>query len=148
MDVGFAIAHHLLAFSLAAVLSAELASVRPEMDGAQLRRVVGLDRVYGALAALILVVGLCRVFFGDKGAQFYFANPMFWAKMGAFAVVGLLSIWPTLQVVKWRRALAVNAAFKPDHAEVRTARKYMHAEALVFLLIPVFAALMARGVGL
>ena len=46
-----------------------------------------------------------------------------------------------------RRARGRNAAFRPQASEIRSVRGYMHSEAVVFVLIPVFAALMARGYG-
>ena len=54
-DLALTIAHHLLVFSLAAILAAELASVRPGLAGAGLKRLGVLDMHYGFIAALILV---------------------------------------------------------------------------------------------
>ena len=50
------------------------------------------------LAMLIIVVGVGRVLFGLKGWEFYVYNWAFWAKMAAFALVGLLSIQPTIRL--------------------------------------------------
>jgi putative membrane protein len=62
--------------------------------------------------------------------------------------VGLLSIQPTIAILKWRKAAAADPAFAPSDAEVAKVRKVMLAELLVFALIPIFAAAMARGYGL
>jgi len=93
------------------------------------------------------VVGFGRVFFGLKGPQYYLTNVFFWAKIAAFVVVALLSVPPTLRIVGWRAAGRSNPDFRPESAEIRTVRSYMHWEAVVFVLIPIFAALMARGYG-
>jgi putative membrane protein len=54
--------------------------------------------------------------------------------------VGLLSIPPTLAFRRWRRAA-------PDEAAVGGVRRLLRLEVGLLLLIPVFAALMARYQG-
>jgi putative membrane protein len=63
-DLILAIFHHLLMFTLVAVLVAEIMLIRPEMTTAHVHRVGQLDAAYGAVAGLILVVGFSRVCFG------------------------------------------------------------------------------------
>jgi len=147
-DLILAIVHHLLIFALVAVLVMELMLVRPEISNAQVRYVGRLDIAYGAIAGLILVVGFGRVFYGAKGADFYLHNWVFWAKIAAFLAVGVLSAPPTLRILRWRSAAQADRNYRPPSAEVLTVRRFMHYEAMVFVLIPVFAALMARGYGL
>ena len=107
----------------------------------------GIDRHYGIIAALIIVVGIGRVFYGLKGWEFYVYNWMFWAKMAAFAVVGLLSIIPTVRFISWNRQASASPAFLVPAVELASVKIYIRAEAFIFLLIPVFAAAMARGYG-
>ena len=147
-DVLLAIGHHLLIFAILAVLVMELMLARPEMTADQLRRLGRLDIVYGALATAILIVGFGRVFFGAKPWDFYIYNWVFWAKIAAFVAVGVLSAPPTMRIARWRVALAKDSAYRPPSAEVLSVRRFMHWEAVVFILIPIFAALMARGYGL
>jgi putative membrane protein len=147
-DLILAIFHHLLMFLLLAVLVMEIMLVRPGMSAAQLKRVSALDSSYGGIAGLILVVGFLRVFLGIKGPDFYLENPWFWAKIAAFLVVGALSVAPTMQMLSWRGELRRNPAFSPDPDEVQKAKRFMHLKAMVFILIPIFAALMARAYGL
>ncbi|TIP83575.1 MAG: DUF2214 family protein, partial [Mesorhizobium sp.] len=112
-----------------------------------LRRLVGIDRHYGIIAMLIIVVGIGRVIYGLKGWEFYVYNWVFWAKMAAFVIVGLLSIIPTVRFVSWNRQASASPSFQVPAAQLASVRTYIRAEALVFLLIPVFAAAMARGYG-
>jgi len=126
------------------LLAVELALVRPGVGGGALKTLGMLDAAYGATATLILVVGFSRVFFGGKGAAFYLENPMFWAKIAAFAVVGLLSIAPTVLILRWRGRAKAEAGFTPPAGEVAAVRRVLVLE----VLIPVFAAVMARGYGL
>lgn len=147
-DLVLAIAHHLLVFSLPAILATEAALVRPGMPAATIKRVGVVDLHYGAVAGAILIVGFARVFWGVKGPEAYLPNPFFWAKIGAFALVGILSVPPTLRVLSWRKASKADPAFSPDAGEVGFVRRFFLAEAVVFVFIPIFAAAMARGYGL
>lgn len=144
IDLVLAILHHLLVFALVAILATELATVRPGISANQIRRVGSIDAAYGALAGLIVVVGFGRVFLGAKGSEFFLTNLWFWAKIAAFLVVGLLSIPPTFRFISWRTRLKLDPNFLPGDDEVRAARQFMHWEAAVLVLIPIFAAAMVR----
>jgi putative membrane protein len=145
-DLALAILHHFLAFGLLGVLAAEVAITAPGLGGARLRRLQQLDRMYGLVAVLLIAVGVLRVLYGGKGAEFYLASPAFWAKMAAFAAVGLLSIAPTIRIIGWSRKARADAAFAVPEAEVAAMRKWFAGQLLVFPLILLFAAMMARGV--
>jgi putative membrane protein len=148
-DLLLAIAHHLLVFGLLGLLITEMVTIRPTMGAATVRYLAKLDMAFGIVAALVLIVGFSRVFFGIKGPAFYLENPVFWAKIAAFAIVGLLSIPPTMRILRWSRAASsAGDDFHPPAEEVRMVRRFMHYEGMVFFTIPVFAALMARGYGL
>ena len=142
-----AIAHHLRMFALLAVLVTEMMLVRQALSGDRLDRLGSLDLSYGALAGLLLAVGFARVFFGLKGPDYYLPNVFFWLKIACFLLVGLLSVPPTRMFIAWRGKTRLDRAFVPPPAEIAAARRYMHAEAAFFFLIPVFAALMARYSG-
>ena len=146
-DLLLAIAHHLLVFSLAAILAVELATIRPGLAGVGLRRLGIIDLHYGLIAALILIVGFARVYMGVKGPDAYLGNWAFWAKIGAFVIVGLLSSLPTMRILQWRKAARADANFAVSEGDVRGVRPVLLAEVAVFALIPIFAAMMARGYG-
>lgn len=147
VDLILAIAHHLLMFALLAVLVMEMMLARPGLGPDRLARLGGLDLAYGATAGLLLAVGFARVFFGLKGPEYYFANVFFWLKIAAFLIVGLLSVPPTRRILAWRARARTEPGFSPPADEIAVVRRYMHIEAMVFVLIPVFAALMARYSG-
>jgi putative membrane protein len=147
-DLVLAIVHHLIAFGIASALAAELALMRPAAMSPQTVRLLGrFDAAYGVMALAILIVGFLRVKYGAKGAEFYMHNPMFWAKIAAFAAVGLISIKPTLRILAWQKRAKADAAFVPALDEVSALRRTMLLEIHVFALVPIFAAMMARGVG-
>jgi putative membrane protein len=147
LDLVLAILHHLFVFALFvfalfAVLFAEFVSVRRGMDATTVTRIQVLDACYGALATLVLVVGFSRVIFAAKGWEYYAHNAFFWAKMGTFALAGLLSIPPTLAYLRWRRK-----GISPTDPAVAKVRRYLWIQVTLFALLPAFAAAMARGYG-
>ncbi|CAN7269608.1 DUF2214 family protein [Phenylobacterium sp. LjRoot219] len=137
IDTLLAVAHHLLAFGLLGILAAELAVTAATLDPAGRARLARLDAGYGATAGLLIAVGIGRLFWGAKGADYFLENPFFWAKMAAFAAVGLLSIAPTIAILRWRKD-------PPSPAQVAQLRRWLWLELAVFALIPVLAALMVR----
>lgn len=141
LDLVLAVLHHLLVFGLLAILTAELVLVRRGMDLATVRRVGALDIAYGAVAGLILLVGFARAGMAAKGWAFYSHNGFFWAKVGVFLLIGLLSAPPTIAYFRWKKAGA------PSDAQVAGVRRFLHAELMLFALLPIFAAAMARGYG-
>ena len=146
-DLILAILHHVLVFSLVGLLAAEITTVRAGIGADALGRLGAMDVAYGVTAGLILIIGFARVFFGLKGAEYFLSNHFFWGKIGAFVVVGLLSVPPTVRIIGWRRRARADPAFAPSENEVMMVRRYMHGEAAFVLLILIFAAAMARGYG-
>ena len=140
--------HFLLVFALAGALAAQVTLVRPGMTSAGMRLAAYLDRGYGVAAVLLVGIGFARVFYGEKGSQFYLANPAFWVKIALFATIAILSIPPTVQMIRWARRARVQAGFLPPDLQVRRVQRWLLAEGTVLLLIPFVAAAMARGVGL
>lgn len=112
------------------------------MDAPAVRRVVAIDAWYGILAGLIIVVGFGRAIFVAKGWYYYSHDLFFWAKIGTFVVIGLLSIPPTLAYLKWRKAGAI-----PKDEAVANVRRYLWIEVVLFAPLLAFAAAMARGYG-
>jgi len=146
-DLVLAIFHHLLVFSLAGIIGAEFVLIRGDLSAATLKRLANIDRHYGILATLIIIIGIGRVIYGLKGWEFYVYNWVFWAKMAAFGIVGLLSIVPTIRFISWNRRASASHGFQVPAAELASVKTCVRAEAFIFLLIPVFAAAMARGYG-
>ncbi|HVY21599.1 MAG TPA: DUF2214 family protein [Bauldia sp.] len=147
-DLLLAIAHHLLIFTLFGLLVTEMVMLQPELPRSRLLRLARIDLAYGIVAGLIVIIGFSRVHFGLKGAEFYEHNPIFWAKIASFILVGIFSIPPTLRILRWRRASDADPTFRPDATAVAAAKRFMHAEGVAFIFILIFAAMMARGIGL
>ena len=147
IDLLLAISHHVVAFVLVALLAAEARALAQAPDTPGIRSLVVLDRLYGIAAGLMLIIGALRVAYGVKDPSFYLLNSLFWAKMLAFGTVGALSVVPTITYVRWTRQLKVDANFHPSDHEISRVRKFVRLQLITFVLIPVFAAAMARGYG-
>lgn len=147
IDLVLAIAHHLAVFTLVAIFAAEFALVRPGLGGTRLRQLANIDAAYGGMAMLVIVIGMVRVIYGATGWEYYVHNHAFWGKMAAFLIVALLTISPTLAYRKWLKGLETAPDYAPPLAEIKRQRRFIHFQALFFLLIPSFAAAMARGYG-
>src|SRR5260370_42302042 len=105
MSTLFAFLHHLSAFTLVSAIAIEFALIRSELTLSSARRLQVTDMVYGIAAGALLVIGLLRVFFFEKGADYYFHSHAFMTKFSVFIVVGLLSIVPTVEFLSWRCAV-------------------------------------------
>src|SRR5688572_24015673 len=105
MPATFAFLHHLAAFVLVAALAVEFVLIRDPLTLERARRLQLADMVLGIAAGTVLVVGLLRVFYFEKGAAYYFQNYAFLAKLGLFLLVALLSIYPTVVFIRWGRDL-------------------------------------------
>lgn len=142
LDLTLACAHHLLIFIIFGTLFGEMVALGGTLTSATLARVARLDLVYGVAATLVLVVGFARVIFASKGWAYYSHNSFFWAKIVTFALIGLVSIVPTVAFMRWRKS-----AMLPDAAALKKVRMALHLELTLFILLPIFAAAMARGYG-
>jgi putative membrane protein len=140
--------HHLLAFGLVALLAAEIILLPLASDPAAYKRLGRIDLAYGLLAGLLLAAGLFRVFRGEASSDFYTDNPLFWLKLGVFVIVGLLSLPPTIRYIGWAKRMRADPAALPDKAEKAVMMAWLKAEAVLLALVPVLAAMMARGIGL
>lgn len=135
----FAFLHHAAAFTLVAALVVEFVLTRRELDATTARRLARADMVFGISSGVLLVVGLLRVFYFEKGAAYYFHSGTFIAKLALFALVGLLSIYPTRKFISWRKGI--------DPSSVPAIRRIIHLELVGVVLILLLAALMADGIG-
>ena len=125
-------------------------SAQAQGEGAALplpvaRRLAAADAVLGVAAVLLLVIGLCRVFFFEKGAAYYFHSHAFLTKLTLFLLVSLVSVVPTMEFLAWRKALRAGQAPAVRPEKLRLIKRIIHAELAAVLVILLCAAIMARG---
>jgi len=140
--------HHLAAFTLVGSLIYEHTTFRKDLSLVDARRIQRTDLLYGISAGFVLIVGLLRVFYFEKGAPFYTQNWFFWTKMAGFALVALLSIYPTIRFVSWNKFFASNQIPEISDQDVSRIKMIMRLELLAIVIILFSAAMMARGVGM
>jgi putative membrane protein len=140
--------HHLMAFTLVACVVYEFIAYRRGLTLEEARRIQRADLMYGISAGLLLIVGVLRVLYFEKGPAFYVNNPFFWLKMNTFLVVGLLSIDPTIRYLRWNKILKQNQLPEISDKEFRRTRIILTLEVIGLAIILFAAALMARGAGM
>tara|TARA_X000000368_G_C22530501_1_gene493265 strand:- start:136 stop:546 length:411 start_codon:yes stop_codon:yes gene_type:complete len=126
----------------------ERISLKTEPNKKEAISMVAADIVYGIAGITLLVSGIYRVIKFGQGSDFYTHNPIFWTKIIIFALVGSLSLYPTITYVLW--AIPLSKGRLPEVTENLVARLKLiiNVELVGFSLIPFFATLMSRGVGL
>ena len=140
MSTLFAFLHHLFAFTLVGALAVEFILIGQEFSYATAKRLAITDAVVGAAASLLFVVGMCRVFLFEKGAAYYFHSPAFTTKLSVFIAVAVLSVVPTLEFLKWRKALKAGQVPAVDAKKLRFVRKIIHGELAAVVIIVLCAA--------
>jgi putative membrane protein len=139
---------HLLALAVglpAIVLRAT--ALRGPLDAIGLRRVLGADMAWGIAALLWITTGPGRAFGPfEKGTTFYLSSPLFYLKLGLFALVFALEIRPMVGLIGWRRAL--RAGHAPDVSRAGAYARLSWIEAILIVVIVFVASFMARGFGM
>jgi len=136
--------HFLSILTIAATVLGEYLLLKPVMTRQEIGRLSKIDAFYGLAAIVLLGAGLTLWFGGISKPTFYYSkNWIFHLKVGLFALVGILSIYPTVFFIKQR---------KGDAAEtIAISSKLIwmiRLELILLLIIPLLATLMARGIGL
>ena len=139
--------HFLAFFAMAAALVTELILLSEDVDTRRARRIRRADMVYGVAALAIIVFGLLRVYYFEKGPDYYFNNLWFIAKLVVFVLVGILSSIPTRRFLSWRKSLKNGKAPVLSDADTRKLRLIIHAQLTGIAIILLCAALMAHGLG-
>ena len=139
--------HHLAAFTVVGALVAEVMLFKPPLTVTQARKLQRVDSVFGVSAGVLLVVGLLRVVYFEKGAGYYFSDAFFLTKFIAFVLAGVISIYPTVLFLSWSKALKQGVAPEMSAAQVRRARMCLMWELTAIVVILFCAPFMARGFG-
>ena len=136
--------HFLSILTIAATVLSEYLLLKPQMTRREISRLARIDAFYGLAALVLLGAGLTLWFGGISKPTFYYSkNWIFHLKIGLFALVGILSIYPTVFFIKQRKGDATEAVTIPPKL-----MWMIRLELILLLIIPLLATLMARGIGL
>jgi putative membrane protein len=141
----FAFLHHLAAFTLVSALAIEFVLIRQEITRPNAIRLLAADAVLGVSATLLLIVGLLRVFYFEKGSTYYFSSHAFLTKFSVFILVAILSAVPTIEFLSWRKAVRAGQAPTVSDKKLKTVRSLIHYELIGVVVILACAAIMAKG---
>lgn len=143
MDYVFVKYLHILAvLVLFSTLVLEHLFTKAGLDADARTRLARIDMIYGIAAGVVLIAGLLMWFAVGKDAEFYSYNPVFYAKVGLFVLVGLISIYPTVFFIRHRQSTDATIAVP------RSVIMAIRVELLLMLIIPLLAVAMAQGYGL
>src|SRR6185436_4048112 len=138
--------HYAAMTMIAVFLAIEYLTCVPGLARERVKLLARIDLLYLIAALLALATGVVRLVWLGKGASFYLHNPVFYLKLALFIAVGLISVPPTMQYLRWMRGFKNGTAAVADF-EVLRARRYVLVELVLLAFIPLLAVLMARGVG-
>jgi putative membrane protein len=139
--------HHVAAFTVVGALTAEVVLFKPPLTAVQARRIQRADQIFGGSATALLIIGLLRVNYFEKGAPYYFSNDFFLTKFSLFILAALISIYPTVLFISWNKALKQGEVPTLSPQAVTRARLCMMLEMTAILGILFCAPFMARGFG-
>ncbi len=140
---------HYLSFMVCfGALIFERISLKSDPNRKEAISMVVADIIYGIAGVALLVSGIYRVIKFGQGSEFYTQNPIFWTKIIIFALVGSLSLYPTITYVLWAIPLSKGNLPEVSLNLVSRLRLIINIELFGFASIPLLATFMARGVGL
>lgn len=129
-----------LGIGLGSVFARGRALARRDVDG-----VLYADNWWGVAAIVIWTTGPLRAFAGfEKGTDYYLASQPFLLKLGIVAFLAVLELWPMVTFIRWRVAIGQGKA--PDLTHVAALTWVNRVETAFVVVIPVLAAMAARGV--
>jgi putative membrane protein len=127
-----------------ACLLGEHLVLKPEPTLAQARTLQILDGTYGGSAAVVLATGIWRMFL-EKGVGYYLHDVAFHILVALFVIIGLLSIYPTVIFIRWRRITAAGQTPTLALGQFKRIQMILRVEMLLLLIAPLFATGMAHG---
>ena len=140
---------HYLSFMICfGALIFERVSLKPNPNKKEAISMVIADIVYGVAGVALLVSGIFRVIKFGHGSDFYTQNPIFWTKIIIFALTGSLSLYPTITYILWAIPLSKGNLPNVSINLVSRLKLIINIELFGFSLVPLFASLMSRGIGL
>lgn len=113
-----------------------------------LARVFHADNWWAVAAMLWVSTGLWRAFAGtEKASAYYWAQPVFWTKMGLLGLILLLELWPMITLIRWRMAEArgqrPTMSVMTGHARIMA--HISHLQIALSVAMVVAASMLARG---
>ncbi len=139
--------HHVAAFMVFACAVLSLVLLQLKFDLRVAKQLQHTDMVNGIAATMVLLIGMIRIFYTEKGADFYFHNVPFLAKLTLYGLASILSIVPTLEIFRWKKTLNQGQLPVLSDTKVGQLRTVAIGQVLCILGMMLCASLAARGIG-
>jgi len=146
MSAVLAYLHSLAMIALATMLFVQILDIGEVSDRLVLQRFLAYCLGIATAATVLLFSGIGLVLWTERGAAFFLRNPVFYIKLALFAAMILIAVTPTRIIFHWTRE--ADEGRIPEPVSIRVVKRYLIVELTLLLLIPLAAALSARGIGL
>lgn len=120
-------------------------ALRQALDEDGFKRLFLADNLWGVAGLLWIGSGVYRLLYLEQGMAYYGHSGFFHAKMGMFALILLLELWPMATLIGWRIARGKGQAVETPRA--RLFAIFSDVQSLLVLLMILASAGMARGLG-
>ena len=138
--------HLLFVIVIFCCLVAESILIKRQLSYQEVNRLTKIDGLYGFAAIMVVGTGLLNWLNFGKGAEYYNANTFFIVKFSLFVIVGLLSLYPTIILIRTKKR---NKSEKPESIDFinhKTTKRIIYLELVIMATIPLLAELMANGI--
>lgn len=135
--------HFISIFAIVGALVSEHLLLKKTLSRSEIGRLAKIDGVYGLAVLVLLGVGMTLWSGGHgKPTDFYSSNALFHTKLTLFIIIGILSIYPTVFLIKNKNG------DQQENIQVPKSIFWMlRLELLLLFIIPILAGLMAKGIG-
>lgn len=146
MTTLFAALHHAAVLTLFICALLSIYQLRQPLTLPGANRLRKTDMLNGIAATLVLVVGLVRVFYLEKGSAYYFSNGPFLAKLAFYGLASVLSLVPTLEMRRWHTPLKNGQLPMLSDQKLITLRAVAYLQLACLAAMATCASLAVRGV--
>lgn len=148
MQVFIPYLHFIGIMVLMGALISEHLILKPGITKEQIKSLAGVNLIYVIAAILVLASGLLRwLVYDPKGTDFFSANPMFHVKLTLFFVVIILSLFPTMKLLKWKKQAKQGNHLDISDKDIKKQLMFIRLELLLLAIIPLLAVMIALGKG-
>ncbi len=138
--------HYVTMLMMAGAAVAELYLLRLPATADTVRLLPRVDLFYGINAIGVLVTGVLRMYYGGKGADYYWSNGLMHGLLTAYVIAFAVSLVPTLRFRRWSRTLSAGGGL-PSPMVVRKTMPLVHIQLTLIALMALLITLVARGYG-
>jgi len=137
--------HYIGIMVLMGSLITEYMFLKRDISADGIKSLVTVDLIYIISLVTVLTTGLLRWFLYGKGYDFYMSIPLFHIKLTLFIIVGVLAIFPTMKISKWKKQFKQGTNLEISKKQIKRLLIFIRLEFLIILIIPLLAVLIARG---